>query len=131
MGEVQGNIAKDIISFPNGMKTEQVFLNVIYSKELTGIKADGVCGMAFNSLSDMYPTFIENLYQTGQIDKKQFTFYLTLNDRNDPRSELVIGGFDEAYTDEDFTFAPVIPRNGIYEFWLINIDKILISQTPL
>jgi hypothetical protein len=62
MGEVQGNIAKDNIKFENGMETDQIFLSAFYSKELTGIKADGVCGMAFNPLSDLYPTFIENLY---------------------------------------------------------------------
>jgi hypothetical protein len=56
---------------------------------------------------------------------------LTLNDRNEPRSELVIGGFDESYTDKDFTFIPVVPTEGIYAFWNIYIEKILIGNKPL
>jgi len=36
-----------------------------------------------------------------------FTFYFSLNDGNEPRSELIIGGHDPSYIDDDFTFTPV------------------------
>lgn len=89
--------------------------------------------MAFNPLSDGYPTLIENLYDQGKISKKLFTFYFTLNDRNEPRSELIIGGHDPNYIDGDFTYVPVVGN----AFWTIEYsglkmggEEIELSRTP-
>lgn len=83
--------------------------------------------MAFNRLSEGIPTFIENLYNEGKIKKKAFTFYLTLNDRGEPRSELVLGGHDKEYLDQDFTYAPVIGES----FWTIELDGIKVNGDPI
>ena len=124
MGSIEGFVTRDKVKLQDGMETDHVFLSVDYSKELTGIKADGVCGMAFSCLSDMYPNFIESLFKSGQIDKQQFTFYHTLNDGwfGKPRNELIIGGYDDTYTDKDFTFSPIIKDGNLYEFWQIYIQ---------
>lgn len=102
------------------MSAKHAFINAYSDGDLHGIRSDGVCGMAFNSLSEGYPTLIESLFDAGKIKNKQFTFYFTLNDRQEPRSELVIGGHDPSYLDEDFHFVPV-HGNG---FWNIEYDGI-------
>lgn len=83
--------------------------------------------MAFNSLSDGVPTLIENLYNQGKIAEKVFTFYFTLNDRDEPRSELVIGGHDPSYTDEEFTFTPVIGN----AYWTIEYEALKIDGVAI
>ena len=50
------------MELPNGMKFKQQFINAQSDAHLTGIKADGVCGMAFSTLSDGIPTIMDNLY---------------------------------------------------------------------
>lgn len=44
------------------MKVKQLFINAYSDGHLSGIKGDGVCGMAFPALSSGTPTLINNLY---------------------------------------------------------------------
>ena len=83
--------------------------------------------MAFNSLSEGVPTLVENLHAQNKIPNKAFSFYFDLGDQGEPRSELVLGGHDPAYMDEDFTFVPVVSPT----YWTIEYEGLKFGDTPI
>ena len=83
--------------------------------------------MAFNGLSEGNPTLIESLFDQGKIKNKQFAFYFTLNDREEPRSELIIGDHDPSYLDEDFTMVPTVGSG----FWTIEYDGLRMDDEEI
>lgn len=66
---------------------------------------DGILGVAWDSIAvDGVTTPISNIYDAGEIKKKQFAFFL--GDMAD--GELVIGGVDKDHYTGEFTYVPLI-----------------------
>ena len=96
-------------------------------EELHTLEADGVIGLGFNSLSTHKPNIMENLYHQKIIENCTFSFFLSWkkDDRDEPLSEIILGGYDTNYMAEDnFYYTPVIdPRQ-----WSIKLQKLKINN---
>lgn len=80
-----------------------------YGKDFDTFLGDGICGLGFKTLSKGVPTFIDNLKSQGVISERKFSFYLSdYRLESSPLSELIVGGYDEKYMQEDFTYADVV-----------------------
>ncbi|CAD8199952.1 unnamed protein product [Paramecium pentaurelia] len=61
--------------------------------ELKKFEGDGLAGLGFDTLSDGYPTLIDNLFTQNQIEKKEFSIYLTDEYiKQNSQSKLILGG---------------------------------------
>ncbi|KIK91444.1 hypothetical protein PAXRUDRAFT_149483 [Paxillus rubicundulus Ve08.2h10] len=84
--------------------------------EISGFPADGLMGMAFQSISDYNasPVF-QTLVSEGQTDQSVFAFKLAASG-----SELFIGGTDTALYTGGFSYADVTQQG----FWQVNMDNV-------
>lgn len=134
-GSASGVISSDTVSFgsPKLTVADQPFILVNRDEDLDGLDADGVLGLAFDSLSDGYPTFVQTLKAQGVIDKAIFSFYLNDNDFSDedvePRSEVMIGGYDAAkYTSSQTIHWMKVFNSG---YWSITLSKVKFGDAYL
>ena len=107
----------------------QMFLLATEIHDFGEYFSDGICGLGFTSLSQGYPTFIDNLQKQQLIKRRMFSFYLNNNLSNDgnPLSELIIDGYDTKYMknkENGFTYIDVIDDN----FWAVSMSGLLIDH---
>ncbi|CAD8107961.1 unnamed protein product [Paramecium primaurelia] len=92
--------------------------------ELKKFEGDGLAGLGFDTLSDGYPTIIDNLFIQNLIDKKEFSIYLTEHQNSeDKQSKLIIGGkLDNLgdYNNDQWHYCDVINKN----YWAILGDYV-------
>ncbi|CAD8121820.1 unnamed protein product [Paramecium sonneborni] len=91
--------------------------------EIQNFEGDGLAGLGFSTLSDGYPTLIDNLFTQNLIDKKEFSIYLTdVENKNDLQSKLILGGKQDDLSDHDdqWHYCDVINNN----YWAILGDHI-------
>ena len=127
-GNASGVISLDTVSFGSPKLTvdNQPFILVDRDGDLDGFDADGIIGLAFDSLSDGYPTFVQNLKAQGVIDEAIFAFYLNDDDFSDEdvelQSEVMIGGYDAVKYAKNETIHWIKLFNSGY--WSIPISKV-------
>ena len=90
-GSATGTVGSDIVSIGD-LSTNAEFGVVTTMSSSNENKWDGICGLAYKSIADdnIQPLF-EQLYNTEQISKEQFAFYLD----DDDTPTLTLGGYDE------------------------------------
>ena len=104
---------------------------VDYEQEsMTHMKAEGLLGMAFDTLSTFThpPLFIQLLQQYPSLEPV-FAFYLSALP-NSAGSELHIGGYDEKRmqsTGSKWLMTRVIPQFGLYTFWRVAFTSVRIA----
>ncbi len=97
-------------------------------KDFKYYSADGLLGFGFATLSNNYPTIMDNLLKEGKISEKVFSMYLADNfdaevykETKIKNSYLVIGGYDVNMIAGDMiVMCPVISNN----YWAVGISKI-------
>jgi hypothetical protein len=134
-GNASGVISSDTVSFssPKLTATNQPFILVDRDADLDGFDADGILGLAFDSLSDGYPTFVQNLKAQGVIDKAIFGFYLNDDHFSDEdvelKSEITIGGYDAVkYANEETIHWMKVFNTG---YWSLPISHVKFEGTQL
>ncbi|CAD8202554.1 unnamed protein product [Paramecium octaurelia] len=91
--------------------------------ELKKFEGDGLAGLGFDTLSDGYPTLIDNLFSQNQIEKKEFSIYLTdENLKDDESSKLILGGQLDSLGDpnDQWHYCQVINN----KYWAIQGDHV-------
>ncbi|CAG9315464.1 CTSD_2 [Blepharisma stoltei] len=135
-GETDGFMAEDTISIGNNEKvsaTKFAFLLADNEEDNDGFQADGLVGFALDSLGDGYPSLLTALKTAGQIQNRQFAFFLNWLDRS-PKSNLMIDGSDLAtYANETaFTYVNLITDTQINPgYWEISSDQFQCDGTAL
>jgi len=77
---------------------------------------DGICGMAFGSLSNGYPPPMGALVKSGQLPESVFAFYLG----HLTEGELTIGGVDPTHYVGDFVNVPLLSNT----YWLVELRDV-------
>ncbi|OMJ84768.1 hypothetical protein SteCoe_14021 [Stentor coeruleus] len=127
MGYIKGTLSTDVLSI-NGLKAEDMkFILVSQSSDLDGLAADGLVGLAFNSLSDGYPVFVEVLYEQNVIEKPVFSFYLGESSKKD--SFITFGGLEDEYTKGKTK--QIIDIYTDYGFWLSIIYSVSFDSNDI
>lgn len=96
--------------------------------------ADGILGMGFKSLSQGHSTLIENLKDTGVIEKSMFSVFLSDNgfgnSNSNPDSMVIIGGYDlnKYAKSESIIYVPVYSVTG---YWTVRLSQIIIDEKKL
>lgn len=126
-GEASGVLSTDAVSIGTpSLNATQYFILVNQTADFDGIKADGILGLAFSSLSDDYPTYIQTLKSQGLIQNATFSFYLSddgfLSVDTTPESAFTIGGYDV----KEYANNSAIHWMKIYEtgYWTLPLSKV-------
>merc|ERR1740116_709863 len=77
---------------------------------------DGICGMAFSSLSNGYPPPMGALVASGQLPEYVFAFYLG----HHTEGELTIGGVDPGHYVGEFVHVPLLSDT----YWLVELRDV-------
>lgn len=95
------------------------FLVGYNAQDFTGYNGDGICGLGFSKLSDDYPTFLDQLKTNKIIEQRSFSFYLSYKELESSKlSELILGGYDDKYMQEPFSYADVVDD----EYWAVALE---------
>lgn len=121
MGMVSGELFTDKLSLGSLTINNQDLVLVYKDKDLDGLAASGLLGLAFNDLSDGKKTVIENLKDQNMIEKAEFSIYMNNLYENSTRdSALIIGGIDSSYVGGE---GITLDINKDFGFWIINIQS--------
>lgn len=121
MGYIKGALSTDVLSIDGLKAKDMTFILVSQSSDLEGLAADGLIGLAFNSLSDGYPVFVEELYEQNAIEEKVFSFYLGESSQTDS-SFITFGGSEKEY--KKGKNKQVIEIYSQYGYWLSMIYSV-------
>jgi len=90
------------------------------------VKFDGIIGLSFSHLSvNQEANYLDFLYYQKKISEKVFAFYFNKNDHF--KSQLTLGGIDNAKFQGDLVLSKVISQN----YWEIKIDAIYYGNKKL
>jgi len=135
MGSATGTICEETISLSDGMQAlNQSFVLVTKDSDFGNMAADGILGLAFNTLSSNHPTLIDTLKTQGIIKDAVFGVYLNDNgyseDTTDLQSNMMLGGYDvEKYTHNGtLTFLKVYSNIG---FWAVSLEGVSYGSQAL
>jgi len=119
--DVNGELYTDVVSIAGLAATNQTF-GVADSETdyvTPGFKADGLMGLAFESISQFGATPIfQTLMSEGALFTNMFGLRLGSSEASD--SVITIDGVDPIYQDEDFTWVTLSAEG----FWQASFDKI-------
>lgn len=123
-GHVQGFYSNDVVSI-GGMNIPSmqfgeatVAMDNEHGTLFSGMQGEGILGLAFQGISEhSMPTIVDLLYESGQIPKRIFSFYLTRNVKRDG-SVLILGGYNETYAREGFRYVPLVDNS----FWAVSMS---------
>ena len=118
-GPVSGVLSVDKLTLGELTVAEQTFAEV---DKVSGLGVgctigafDGILGVAWDSIAvDGVTTPITNLYNAGELTKREFAFFL--GDMAD--GELVVGGVDKDHYTGTFTYVPLISET-LWEVMLV------------
>ena len=127
-GIVIGTLSSETFMIDNYIVTSQDFILSTTDFDLESLQSDGLLGLGFRSLSDDYPTIIDNLKTQGQITEAIFSFYLTNNEDSDESTFIIGGSEPERYGKGKMQ---TIDINALYGYWLIIIENIKINEHEL
>lgn len=121
-GPVSGYYSQDTITMGNYEVPNFTFAEV---NDVSGLGAmycqggfDGICGMAFRTLSDGLRTPMGALVQSDQLPSQMFAFYM-----GHSSGELVLGGVDSAHYSGEFTTVPLKSM----DYWRVALDGVKVS----
>ena len=129
-GEIEGMLARDVVSFRELRVLRQAFLEVSVERDFPfeDYPFDGIVGLALPSLAaDGTVPFFDSLMQQKLLPRNQVAFHLSA--LGDPRgSSIFFGGFD--YTR---LAGPVawVPRQASSVYWEVPMADIHMAGTPL
>jgi len=87
-------------------------------------KFDGICGMAWDSISvDGVQTPVQALVASGKLPEPVFGFYIGDN----KAGELTLGGVNSAYYTGDFTYVPLKDKS----YWEIAMDSMKLNDAVI
>jgi hypothetical protein len=76
-------------------------LAVVQTNDLSGLKADGILGLAPSTQRTQSSLFLDELYNNGIIDNKIFSFYIS---KGLSSSKVTFGGYNMEYADPASNF---------------------------
>mmetsp|Transcript_76331 Transcript_76331/g.171225 ORF Transcript_76331/g.171225 Transcript_76331/m.171225 type:complete len:396 (-) Transcript_76331:125-1312(-) len=123
-GPVAGFLSVDDIAFGGLTMKSYKFAEV---NDMTGLgqlytqtPMDGILGMAFDSIAqDHCPTPMRTLVDSGAISDAVFAFYMGPNGK----SELVLGGVDEAHYQGEFQYIPLNAET----YWQVHLNNLKVN----
>lgn len=126
MGMVSGELFTDKLTLGSLSIDNQDLVLVYKDKDLDGLAASGLLGLAFNDLSEGKKTVIENLKDQAMIKNAEFSVYMNnLNEDSTMESALIIGGIDSKYIGGEGITLNV---NKDYGFWIILIESLIVND---
>ncbi|KAG2074048.1 acid protease [Suillus decipiens] len=130
-GAVQGDPAKDTVTFGGFTVTQQEFLAV---SEITSGLLDsvlsGIMGLGFNTISALNATpFWQALYNANQLSQPLFSFYLEryINDASmdtAPGGTLTLGGTNSSLYQGSIEYLSLA---GSPSYWLLNVNSLSVQ----
>jgi len=98
-------------------------LSVYETKDLAGLKADGILGLSPSSSNSKVQLFMDALFKSHKIDKKVFSFSIT---KTLEGSSVTFGGFDMSLASQDskLTWNELINTN----YWSLELIKARIGD---
>jgi hypothetical protein len=138
-GVVSGVLANETVSFTESVKVPlQSFILADKDSDFDGMEADGILGLAFNSLSGFHRTFVETLKDNEVIERALFAVYLSDDSYggtflSGPGSSISLGEYDlKTYakdsSEDAVTYLKVYHTTG---YWSVNCDSISIGGTSI
>jgi len=127
-GPVAGFYSKDRIQIGDVEVADYTFAEV---NDVSGLgkgysigKFDGICGMAWDSISvDGVQTPVQALVASGKLPEPVFGFYIGDN----KAGELTLGGVNSAYYTGDFTYVPLKDKS----YWEIAMDSMKLNDAVI
>lgn len=117
-GEVTGILSSDKLTLSSLKAYNQTFLLITEEADFDNLQADGVLGLAFNSLSMGYNTLIDTLKSQKTINQRLFSIYLSNRDQN-VYSFMTIGGYNTTkYSSENALVVNIEQDFGFWCFWM-------------
>jgi len=118
-GAVSGFLSQDAVSIATLKVPNQVFAEVVSEPGLTFVAAqfDGIMGLGFIGISvkKVVPWWY-NAVQQRLIAEPVFAFWLNRNSSDANGGELMLGGVDPKHYVGSFSFTPVTPTPGYWQF---------------
>mmetsp|Transcript_3904 Transcript_3904/g.5585 ORF Transcript_3904/g.5585 Transcript_3904/m.5585 type:complete len:367 (+) Transcript_3904:3-1103(+) len=123
-GSLSGFLSQDTVKVGDQTVEGQVFAEATNEPGISFkvAKFDGICGMAWQSISvdGVTPVWYNLL---DKSDKKMFAFYLG-SQANQQQSEMTIGGIDSAHYTGDITYAPLTSKT----YWQFEVDALSVGN---
>jgi hypothetical protein len=136
-GDAHGLLSIETVSIGESEVKNQYFALVESDHEFGGMRADGILGLGFDTLSDGYLVFIEALKREGEIEEAVFSVYLadnqfTDNEETDPPSSIMIGGYDlDKYGDgHNLTYVDVVAIEQL-GYWTVDLTQVKVKGTKI
>mmetsp|Transcript_24136 Transcript_24136/g.58342 ORF Transcript_24136/g.58342 Transcript_24136/m.58342 type:complete len:365 (+) Transcript_24136:53-1147(+) len=123
-GSLSGFLSEDSVTVGDLTIESQVFAEATNEPGISFkvAKFDGICGMAWKSISvdGVTPVWYGLL---DQSDEKVFAFYLGSQAKG-TKSEMLIGGTDSAHYTGDFTYTPLTSKT----YWQFKVDSLEVGS---
>jgi len=124
-GAVSGIVSKDTVTWAGYSAPGLLFaeMTVMNGASWISAKFDGLCGMAWPSISEngITPPFM-SFWQAGAVASNSFAFYLTKN-ANQVGSLLTLGGYNTSCSKNDWNYVPLIKE----WYWMISMTSIAVN----
>jgi cathepsin D len=124
-GAITGFLSKDQVSF-GGLDAQDFVFGEVTSLTANFAVAhfDGILGMAWPKIAvDQVPTLFDTMVQQQLITDASFSFYLSQTPEQKRQSKLVLGGINQNYAAEAFTYHALKSE----DYWLIGVDYLRMS----
>jgi len=122
-GSLSGFLSQDTVSVGSLSIENQIFAEATNEPGISFkvAKFDGICGMAWQSISvdGVTPVWYNLL---DQSDEKVFAFYLGSQSAG-TQSEMLIGGIDDSHYTGDFTYVPLSSKT----YWQFKVDGLKVN----
>jgi len=131
-GSAVGYLSEDVIGI-GGAKARVTFAEVTDEPGFTFDVAtfDGICGMAFQSISvDGVTPVWDALVNQGAVAKKAFGFYLESAPAGEPfatNGEMMLGAADSARFTPPLQMIPLTAEN----YWLVKAPKVMLGSNNI
>ena len=123
-GEIWGDVALGRMCIDDLACVHDQYFFLVNREEDAGCIGDGLLGLGHAALMDDKPTLMDTLYEQGVITQRTFSLYFKSDFKNVGHGgELLIGGFHEHFSKNDFLFAEVQGD----ERWLVWMDKMRVG----
>eukprot|EP01102_Stenamoeba_stenopodia_P018577 TRINITY_DN6835_c0_g1_i1.p1 TRINITY_DN6835_c0_g1~~TRINITY_DN6835_c0_g1_i1.p1 ORF type:complete len:430 (+),score=103.52 TRINITY_DN6835_c0_g1_i1:59-1291(+) len=129
-GAVAGYIGQDVVGIAGLNVKNQGFGEATSEPGLAFVetKADGILGLAFDSISADHVTPLwYNLLTQGLVSTPLFSFWLDKNPAGSSGGELVLGGVDSTLYTGDFVYQPLSAEL----WWEFKLDDFQVGGTNL
>eukprot|EP01105_Mastigella_eilhardi_P024224 TRINITY_DN6285_c0_g1_i1.p1 TRINITY_DN6285_c0_g1~~TRINITY_DN6285_c0_g1_i1.p1 ORF type:complete len:379 (+),score=106.69 TRINITY_DN6285_c0_g1_i1:37-1173(+) len=127
-GSIAGFVSTDVATLGGLAVKNQDFGEVTKEQGLAfaTAKFDGICGLAFESISADHMTPLwYNMLDQGLVDKAMFAFWLTKDPNATVGGELTLGGWDDSKKTESFSYVPLTGET----YWKIKMDSLKVNFT--